>query len=101
MSEQMTQLLGTDMPVAMSYNNPKHQIAPLLEYAKSDSTKTFLSTSAEDSDFWKSVKGVLDDNELPSMDVMNKYMAPQGWFVTSDDTGYHMLWFQERLQLDD
>ncbi len=101
MSEQMTQLLGTDMPVAMSYSNPKHQFKPLLDYLNADSTKTFLSTSAEDSDFWGTVKGVLDDHELPSMEVMSKYMAPQGWFVTSDDTGYHMLWFQERLQLDD
>lgn len=103
MSEQMTRLLGTDMPVALSYSQPKHQLEQMLQYGNADSTRSFISSQAEDEDdgFWKVVKGVMDDHDLPSMDVMTKYIVPQGWFMTSDDTGYHFLWFQERLVLED
>ena len=101
MAEQMTRLLGTDMPVALSYSQPKHQFEQLLQYGNADSTKSFISSQSESSEFWKVVKGVMDDHDLPSMDVMKKYIVPQGWFVTSDDTGYHLLWFQERLVVED
>ena len=46
----------------------------------------------------KTVKGVLDEEELPSMKTLEKYMSPQAGFVTSDDTGYHLLWFQKRIE---
>ena len=101
MADQMTRLLGTDMPVALSYSNPKHQFEQLLDYGNADSTRDFLLSQSETSEFWGTVKGILDDHDLPPMDVLNKYVVPQGWFVTSDDTGYHMLWFQERLKLED
>ena len=101
MANQMTGLLGSDMPCAIYYNNPKHQLGPLLEFANSDSTANFLTNTAENSDVTKMIKGVLDDHKLPSMEVMEKYIAPQGGFATSDDTGYHFIWFQERINLDD
>ena len=102
MADQMTRLLGTDMPCAIYYNNPKHQIASLLELINSDTTKKFVAGSADDgNEFMKTVKGLLDDHEPPSLEVMQKYLAPQGGFATSDDTGYHFLWFQERIVLDD
>ena len=100
MAEKMTNLLGTDMPVALSYSQPKYQVAPFLDYFNADETRSYLSTLAENSEedgFFKRLKGVADDHDLPTMDLLEKYMLPQGWFVTSDDTGYHMLWFQERL----
>jgi hypothetical protein len=98
MSREMTNLLGTDMPVALSYNQPKYQFQMLLDMASSEDTKTFLSTQAENNEFFSVVKGVMDDHPLPSMDTLNKYMMPSGWFATSDDTGYHLLWFQKRYQ---
>jgi hypothetical protein len=104
MADQMTRLLGTDMPVALSYNQPKYSVQAMLEYGNADSTKALLSSQAENSDdgsFWKVLKGVMDDHELPSSETLSKYIAPQGWFATSDDTGYHFLWFQERLELED
>ena len=104
MADQMTRLLGTDMPVALSYNQPKYTFQSFLEYGNADSTKALLSSQAENSDdgsFWKVLKGVMDDHELPSSETLSKYIAPQGWFATSDDTGYHFLWFQERLDLEE
>lgn len=100
-SEKMTRLLGTDMPVALSYSQPKNQFLPWLDYANSDKTREYLSTQREEGEFWGTLNSVLDDHDLPSAGVLDKYMVPQGWFVTSDDTGYHMLWFQERLELED
>ena len=104
MAEQMTRLLGTDMPVALSYSQPKNQLLPMLDYANSADARTYLSSMAEKGEeggFWGTLKGVLDDHDLPSNDVLSKYMLPQGWFMTSDDTGYHLLWFQNRLQSKD
>jgi len=101
MADQMTRLLGTDMPVALSYSQPKNQLLPMIDYANSDKTREYLSTQSEEGGFWGTMKNVLDDHELPSSDVLDKYIVPQGWFVTSDDTGYHMLWFQQRLELED
>ena len=104
MAKQMTRLLGTDMPVALSYSQPKNQLLPMLQYANSDETRSYLGAMVEKEEgdgFWGTLKGVLDDHDLPSEDVLAKYIVPQGWFVTSDDTGYHLLWFQNRLQIED
>jgi len=102
-SEEMTLLLGTDMPVALSYSNPQHQFEQLLDYVNADTTRSFINGQSEDEDdkFFGVLKGVLDDHDLPTMDVLQKYMSPQAWFMTSDDTGYHMLWFQEKLVISD
>ena len=101
MQEKMIKLLGTDMPVAMSYSQPEKQLQAFIEYASSDATKTLVDSYSEDNEFFKVLKGVMDDHELPSMEVWSKYLKPQGWFATSDDQGYHMLWFQEKLHLED
>lgn len=104
MAKQMTRLLGTDMPVALSYSQPKNQLLPMMQYANSDEARSYLGAMVEKEEgdgFWGTLKGVLDDHDLPSEDVLAKYIVPQGWFVTSDDTGYHLLWFQNRLQIED
>lgn len=110
LAQHMTNLLGTDMPCAISYNQPKHQFKLLLDMAGSDSIREFVDAAAAGSDeeeeddenmvkaIFGHVKSILDEGEMPSMDDLNKYMMPNGWFATSDDTGYHLLWFQKRFQ---
>ena len=48
-------------------------------------------------------RGFIDafkDNPLPDFDDVKKYFAPSGAFITSDDTGYHMLGFTLKPDLD-
>jgi len=109
-AEHMTLLLGSDMPCAVAYNQPRHQFQMLLDMAGEDSIRGFVDSSAaadeDDEDdetgafrtIMRHVKSVMDDTEIPKMDSLNKYMMPNGWFATSDDTGYHFLWFQKRYQ---
>ena len=101
MVDRVNRLLDADTPVAMYYNNPRNQLEAFLAYMNADSTKTALSDSSENSDFMKSLKNIVDADDLPAIEAFEKYMVPQGGFVTSDDTGYHFLWFQERLELEE
>ncbi len=107
-TDHMTLLLGSDLPCAMAFNQPRHQLKMLLDMVGSDKVRGFVDAGAEMKDgdsgpgMFKSITGhiksILDDTEMPSIDAMNKYIMPNGWFATSDDTGYHFLWFQKRLQ---
>ena len=97
-AKKMARLLKTDMPCAMAYQNPKETIRGLVEYAKSENAKSMLSRGAEGNKYLAGIKGRLDDNPLPDFDKLEKYFRPAGWYMTSDDTGYHVLAFSERAE---
>jgi hypothetical protein len=91
----MTRLLGTDMPSAVMFSDPRSQIQWLLDLVESEDAQGFLNSDNEDDEeFVRRFKQGLRDNPPPKFEDIEKYFAPSGAFMTSDDTGFHFLLFQ-------
>ncbi len=99
-SEKMTKLLGTDMPSGVIFSQPEFIFETWLEVAKSEDVKGLLNTQAEENKYIDGIRRALDDNPLPDFESLRKYFAPSGAFITSDDTGYHILQFELKAKDD-
>jgi hypothetical protein len=98
---KMTRLLRSDMPCAMTYQNPEHAFRMLFELAGSDQTQSFLSSQIEDNPVLSGIQSRFAENPLPDFDDMKGYFRPTGGFVVSDDTGYHFLAFSMKSEEDE
>ncbi|MEM9413339.1 MAG: DUF3352 domain-containing protein, partial [Planctomycetota bacterium] len=93
-SEQMTRLLGTDVPGAIIYSCPEETFKMFFNVAKNDDTRGFLDRMAEDNKYAQGVRDAIENNPLPEFEDIKQYFPPSGAFITNDDTGYHLLGFQ-------
>ena len=98
---KMTRLLRSDMPCAMTYQNPEHAFRMLFELAGSEQTQSFLSSQIDDNPVLSGVQSRFAENPLPDFDDMKGYFRPTGGFVVSDDTGYHFLAFSMKSEDDE
>ena len=98
-SRHMKRLLGTSVPGGVVFSRPDRSLELLYDMAKSDAAKSFLQRGAEENDIVSSFKKVIDENPLPDWNELREFFAPTGMFVTSDETGIHILGFQ--LKSDD
>ena len=100
-SDEMTKLLGTDVPGAIVYSNPVESIRWLFRVAQSDGTSDFLDEIAEENEYAQRIRDAVKDNPLPDFEEVKKYFQPSGMFITNDDTGYHFLGFQLKSSVDE
>ena len=90
---------GTNVPGAVLYNRPDLSMELVYDMIRSEATQEFLKRGAEENEIASAFKKVLDDNPLPEFSELREFFAPTGMYVTSDETGIHMLGFQ--LKPDD
>jgi hypothetical protein len=101
-AENMTKLLKTDVPSAMLFSDSARELDVMTRAIGSDSLKELLAEQAEDKpENFQGLKDALDENPLPDYDFFRKYIPTSGGFVTSDDSGYHFLLFQESRLVED
>jgi len=101
-AENMTKLLKTDVPAGMMFADSARELGVMMRAVGSDKLKDFLSEQAESQpESFQGLKDALDDNPLPDYDFFRKYIPTSGGFVTSDDSGYHFLLFQESRLVED
>ena len=93
-SRHMTRLLGTAVPGGVLYTRPDESLRLWYEMAKSDDTRKMLERGAEENAFAAAVARTVAEHPLPDYEELRQYFAPAGAFVTSDDTGIHLLMFQ-------
>lgn len=98
---KMTRLLRSDMPCAMTYQNPEHAFRMLFELAGSEQTQAFFSSQMDDNPVLSGIQSRFAENPLPDFDEMKGYFRPTGGFVVSDDTGYHFLAFSMKADSDE
>ena len=98
---KMTRLLRSDMPCAMTYQNPEQAFRMLFELAGSEQTSALLATQIEDNPILSGIQSRFAENPLPDFDEMKGYFRPTGGFVVSDDTGYHFLAFSMKSENDE
>lgn len=101
-AENMTKLLKSDVPSGMMFADSARELGVMVRAVGSDNIKELLSEQAEKQpENFQGLKEALDDNPLPDYDFFRKYVPTSGGFVTSDDSGYHFLLFQESRLVED
>lgn len=78
------------------YENAAEAIRHWYEVSQSDDTRDRLSSWAENSDAAGGFLDVLEQNELPPFEVLQKYLAPTGGYLLDTDTGLHFMAFDFR-----
>ena len=79
--------------VAMLYNNPAAIFRHWYEASQADQTRDGLARFAENSPFADNMLRVLEENELPSFDKLERYFAPTGGYLLDTNTGLHVMMF--------
>ena len=101
-AENMTKLLKSDVPAGMMFVDSARQCDVMTRAVGADNIKELLAEKAEsEPESFQGLKEALDDNPLPNYDFFRKYIPTSGGFVTSDDSGYHFLLFQESRLVED
>jgi hypothetical protein len=87
---------GGDTPGMITFSRPEEAMRLLYELAQGEQAKTLLAGQAERNDFFKNVDKAMKDHPLPPFSVIQKFLAPGGGLLTSDETGIHYAAFQLR-----
>jgi len=96
----MTKLLKSDLPAAVFYFDSPRQIEFYLKALEEDSLMTVIDDKAsnDDSGLIADIKASIDEHGFPAIEDIEQYLSTSGGFVTADDSGYHLLFFQERVE---
>ena len=100
-SKKMTRLLKDDSPCGMIYSNPEESMRMMFELANSEGAKALMTRGAEDNPYVAGFRDRLEQNPLPDFEKVRKYFKPAGGYMLSDDTGYHMLIFNMRNDVNE
>ena len=96
-TEQMQTLLnaaGSDVPCAISFSKPAGPVRDLIRLINDDRSKEWFDKMSEDKPMLARFKVALEEEPVPGVDQLERFLKPAGMIVTTDDTGYHMLTFQ-------
>ena len=93
MIREMERNLGTQAPSVTFFNRPAEQMRVMFEVADSDNTRELLNYGAEENEYVKGLRNVFEDTPLPAFEDVERYFPPAGGFVTSDETGFHLMVF--------
>lgn len=101
-TELMTRLLKTDLPAATVYADSARELGMLLRAADSNAAQEALEKFASSNEeSLRGLKTAFDDNPMPTYEDIQKYIPPSGGYMTTDDSGYHFLLFQQRREIED
>lgn len=108
-TKKMTNLLKDDMPCFSFYQDPREAIKAFMDAARLDNSGKYFDwvedqVAEDDLDedggaakgmkYLRGVREAMEKNPLPEFEDIEKYFQPNGMFVTNEESGYHMLWFQ-------
>ncbi|MEM7456305.1 MAG: hypothetical protein AAF456_18300 [Planctomycetota bacterium] len=91
---KLMRLLDSDMPCMTMFTRPSTLMENLFDVAQSDNTFDMLDTEeARENEYVQGFRQVLEDNPLPAFEDIEHLFPPQGAYMTTDDTGFHFLFF--------
>lgn len=82
------------------YENATEVLRHWYEVSQQDSARERLGEWGENSGVAAGFLNVLENNELPPFEQLEKYLAPTGGFMIDTDTGLHMMLFDLRRDTD-
>ena len=80
------------------YDNPAEAIRHWYDLSQADSTRDNLANWGENSAAAAGFLDVLERNELPPFEVIQKYLVPKGGYLLDTDTGLHFMIFDFRQE---
>lgn len=87
---------GGNRPSMFSFQRPEEGLRFLHGLATADGTRQGLERGGENNPFLKDLNKALNTNPLPPLSALQKYVAPGGGVMISDDTGIRYTSFTLR-----
>lgn len=76
-------------PALVGFSRPEVGLGFLYNLANSDQVRNGLAQASQDNENLAGFNKVLEDNPLPPFEELQKYLAPTGGILVSDETGLH------------
>jgi len=97
--ETMTKLLKSDLPAAVFHADARREIGFYLNALSNDNMMKVLDAQAKKDEgrFFSSMKDSIDEHGFPEYEDIEQFLSTSGGFITTDESGYHFLLFQEKL----
>ena len=97
-AETMTKLLKSDLPAAVFHSDARRGIGFYLKALTNDNMMEVLDAQSEkdDSGFFSDMKASIEEHGLPEAEDIEQFLSTSGGFITTDDSGYHFLFFQKK-----
>ena len=94
----MTKMLKSDLPAAVFYSDDRREVEFYLKALTNENMMEVLDASLEnnESGFYADLKASIDENGFPEAEDIAQYLSTSGGFITTDDSGYHFLFFQQK-----
>lgn len=92
-ASKISRQVGGNKPGMVVFNRPEESLRFLYDLATADETRNALNARSGENEFFKTIDGALKEHPLPPFSVLQKYLAPGGGMVTSDETGFHYTAF--------
>ena len=99
--DEIRGLTDGNLPSMVSYTRPAETLRMFYELLESENTKDVLYERAEENPIYGILNKLVEENELPPFDDVAKYFPPQGSFMINDETGFHLLAFQRRADVEE
>ncbi len=87
---------GGNRPSMFSFHRPEEALRFMYGLATADSTRQGLERRGETNPFMKDLNKALNENPPPPLSVLQKYVAPGGTVMVSDETGIRYTSFTLR-----
>ena len=96
--DAMSKLLKTDLPAAVFYFDSVRELGFYMKAFGNGEVTEMLAGSEEfdETGFLSDIKASFEEHGMPAMEDIEQYLSSSGGFITTDDSGYHFLFFQER-----
>ena len=97
-ADRMTKMLKSDLPAAVFHADTRRELGFYLKALSNDNMMRVLDAQAEkdDNGFFADMKASIDEHGFPEAEDIEQYLSTSGGFITTDDSGYHFLLFQEK-----
>jgi hypothetical protein len=95
-NEKMYRALRSELPSAIFYSDPSNVFDWMFGLAKNENSQAFMRERSDQFEALGRFKRAWDKNPLPDFSEIEQYVQPQGGFMTSDETGLHLLFFELR-----
>lgn len=87
---------GGGLPSLFNFNRPEEGLRFMYGLATADSTRESLTRRGDNSPFLKNLNQALQQNPLPPLSTLEKYVAPGGAVLIDNETGWHYTSFTLR-----
>jgi hypothetical protein len=92
-SSRMREHIAGRTPAMVIFSKPEESMRALYELATAETTRSALSRAATNNPFFRTLDNALQEHPLPPFSEIQKYLAPAGAVMVSDETGFHYIGF--------